>query len=95
MTGYEKEFYKNWHNYKYLRKHGGDTIITIVNKIEKTSANGPFIDSDIAELIYERIKTYNPSKELIQEHVKTAIWYIRKGNSENIFEILIDKLKLN
>ena len=92
MTVYEKEFYKNWYDIKYLKKNASNKTITIVNKIKKTSTNSPFIDSDIAELIYEYIKDYKHSKEEIQEHIETAIRSIRKGNAGNIFEILNNKL---
>ena len=92
ITNFEKEFYKNWYDIKYLKKNASNNTITIVNRIKKTSDDGPFIDNDIAELVYERVKDYKYSKEDIHGHIETAIRNIRKGNKENIFEILYKKL---
>lgn len=93
MTDYQHDLYRNWNNIKYLEKNATSNLIFISNKIKKTSGNGPFIDGDIAEFIFELTKNGIPSLEEIQQHVELAIRYMRKGDEKNIIEIL--KRKLN
>jgi hypothetical protein len=91
MTDYEKDFYKNWNNIKFLKDSAGNNLIVLSNKIKKTSADGPYIDGHIAEFIFEINKSKILSNEEINERVKLAIFYIRKGNEKNIIEILNKK----
>ncbi|MFY7733359.1 MAG: hypothetical protein ACOVSR_07720 [Bacteroidia bacterium] len=91
MTDYEKELYRNWNNINYLEKNASNYMIVISNKIKKTSGDGPYIDSDIAEFIYQIIKNQNLSAEEIEQRVKLAIRHIKKGDEKIIFDILIKK----
>jgi len=88
MTDYENELFKNWHNIKYLEKNATNNLIVITNKIKKTSGDGPYINSDIADFIYEINKNQSLTAEEIQQRVKLAIRYIQKGDEKNIIEIL-------
>lgn len=92
INEFAKEIYKNWTNIKFLEKNIGNNIITITNKIKNTSTDGPFIDSDIADFIYEISRPTYYSDDEIKEHVKIAIRYIKKGNPEIIFQILRNKI---
>jgi hypothetical protein len=88
VSDYTLDIYKNWAKIDYLRKTVGVDAIVISNKIKKTSDNGPYIDGDISDFIYLQTKQLKLSDEELIDHIKIAIWYIKKGNPERVFEIL-------
>ena len=91
MLEYDFEFFKNIYNSKYLERNASIEENSIINKIKKTSDTGPFINFDIAELIEKRLKFSEISDEELKEYIRKILFYIKKGNPEEIYSIIKKK----
>lgn len=92
ISDYTKDIYRNWANSKFIETTYGNSLSFISSKIRRTSIDGPFIDGDIADFIFQVIGNQGISDEELTEHIQTAIWYMKKGNSEEIFKIIKSKV---
>ena len=93
ISEYNRDLYKNWANSRFIESTYGSSLSYISSKIKKTAADGPFIDGDIAEFILQVIGNYNTTDEELNEHVRLATFYIRKGNDQEILRIVKSNIK--
>lgn len=93
MTEYEIEFYKNIYNRDYLNRNASNDEIVTINKIIKTSNDGPFINSDIKELILLKLGNRKLEQSEMVEYIKKAIFHIKKGNLDELILLLKDNVK--
>lgn len=91
MTDYAEDIYKNWGNIAYLNQHATMELISCANKIKMASGVGPYIDSDIADFVYELLHRHGDAQD-VPEHVEMAIRYMGKGNQKTIVRLVCERL---
>ena len=91
MIEYEKEFYRNLYDKNFLNKKISNREKVIINKIFDSHSESPHLNTYIAELIKLRTNDVKMSDEVLKEYIATAVYFIKKGNSNIIFDLIKNK----
>ena len=91
MIEYEKEFYRNLYDKNFLNKKISNREKDIINKIFDSHSESPNLNTYIAELIKLRTNDVKMSNEVLKEYITTAVYFIKKGNSNLIFDLIKNK----
>lgn len=65
----------------------------LLAEIKKHSPKGPFIESDMAELIAHTFKLKYREEAQIKEIVSESVDHFGVGNKDEIYQIIIDRMK--
>lgn len=89
---YYRFFFQNIKNEKVFNLNSSIAQQNVMAKIRKQSVNNPFIDEYMIELTEKfLVGRREISKELIDDLVRTAIFHIKGGNYNYIFNSLMKK----
>lgn len=88
---YFKELYKNIYDQKYVEKHFGLDDQKIIRDIKKYSERDPLMNIYITDLIENLINGIVISDEDLKKHIFIATKGLRKGNTEEIFKLMIER----
>ena len=91
MIEYEKEFYRNLYDKNFINKKISNREKVIINKIFDSHSESPNLNTYIAELIKLRTNDVKMSNEVLKEYITTAVYFIKKGNSNIIFDLIKNK----
>lgn len=88
------DYFKDFRSNEYLKLNTTSEVRLLIQKISNDLLNGPFLTNDISELIFQHYRYLNKDSDQkeIKEIIVDAIRFFKKGNSDEIFESLSNKL---
>ncbi|WP_343705594.1 hypothetical protein [Flavobacterium sp.] len=87
--------FTSFDNKDYLKISTTSNVKSLINKVRRESSSSPFINFDISDLILEHLPylKIKVEDEALKEIITEATMYFRKGNTEEIFNIIKDKIE--
>ncbi|MDP3352438.1 MAG: hypothetical protein Q8S44_01695 [Flavobacteriaceae bacterium] len=88
--------FTNFDDKEYFNKSTTSEVKSLIYKIRQDASNSPFLNFDISELILSHfhILNSNYNEKELREIISNAVWYFKKGNKDDVFKNIIDKINL-
>ncbi len=85
--------FNNLRDAKYVELNLGEDAKSALRSIQETASDSPFVSTDIADFIYHRFRLSSTilSEEEIKLIITDAVRYFRKGNEEEIHQIITSR----